>query len=145
MNMVPASADSDNTTAHPISDLNANTTPFAGTTPAEFQPAPSLQAKLLPLSWRTDDVPENAGSCAGGATWDAFAPKKAGFNKFIYANRNATFGLSTREPNPVQATRMDIFRPAPAVCLSGQSVVFGDSPYRQDAIAAASVGMMKPQ
>lgn len=145
MNMVPASADSDNTTAHPISDLSANTTPFAGTTPAEFQPAPSPQANLLPLSWRTDAVPENAGTCAGGATWDAFAPKKAGFNKFIYANRNATFGLSTREPNPVKATRMDIFRPAPAVCVSAASVPFGDSPYRQDAIAAASVSMMTPQ
>jgi hypothetical protein len=139
--------------ADSISSMDPSSKPFVATGDASKDVLPVdpsgnsavSASQLLPSSWRQssgDAQASSARSCASPGNWSAFAPTKAGFDKFKYASRHATMGINTRQPNPTGGIRQDSIRPPPSVALSGESIPFGDSSYRNDFLSIASQNMI---
>ena len=148
-----------NSGADAITALGDAHTPYAGASHPDLPDRPVdpsgnsvvKASQLLPSSWRSNSgdamAADSQGKCISPQNWAAFAPTKAGFDRFIHASRHATMGINSRQPNPVRGPggggiRMDILRPPPAVALSGETVPFGDSSYRQDALNIAAQNLI---
>lgn len=89
-------------------------------------------AALMPASWRGN------ASCSGenaqsGDNWDQYAPTKQAFDNYITAAGSARLGLNTRTRNPTGGVNY-LLRPAPPVPVTGASIPFGDSGFRQDLV-----------
>ena len=142
-----------------ISDLGTPHPPYAGASHPDLPDRPVdpsgnsvvNASQLLPSPWRSNSgdamAADTQGKCISPQNWASFAPTKAGFDRFIHASRHATMGINSRQPNPVRGPggggiRMDILRPPPAVALSGETVPFGDSSYRQDALNIAAQNLI---
>lgn len=102
---------------------------------------------LMPGSWRNPMANSMAGASNGGSCmsenaaqslWSKYSPSARSFSNAITAAGSARLSLNTRSALTRNIGLPNLLRQGPAVPVSSQAVLFGDSSFRADSIANAT-------
>lgn len=99
---------------------------------------------LMPSSWRGgNQIQSMQGGCGGNMqaeqmSWSRYSPSKTAYNNAVTAAGSARLSIIDRPSLSKVIGIPNLLRPAPAVPVSSQAILFNDSDHRQNAYYQAT-------